>query len=219
MQIASHWQAFARYLAAARDIQKVARVLPAAQIQTAGETNRSRWDHARVRLLIPIGIIVGVAIIGIAVGVLSSAERANRISTESEEQAILRSLDDNAERALRHLESVATMPQAATKIAIAMMQPGSTGALGAGSKRSTTPTLSWSSVPAGKTNISARAARSKELSPIWRLSSLRRLIFCAAGSPGNRRALSWYRRAIFPSRPLPSPCFRIFWADPRWLPR
>jgi len=116
MQIASHWQAFARYLAVDRDIQKVARVLPAAQIQTAGETNRSRWDHARVRLLIPIGIIVGVAIIGIAVGVLSSAQRANRISAESEEQAILRSLDENAERALRHLESVATMPQATTKI-------------------------------------------------------------------------------------------------------
>ena len=67
-------------------------------------------------MLIPIGIIVGVAIIGIAVGVLSSAQRANRISAESEEQAILRSLDENAERALRHLESVATMPQAATKI-------------------------------------------------------------------------------------------------------
>src|SRR6516164_6862314 len=47
---------------------------------------------------------------------ICSAQRANRISTESEEQAILRSLDDNAERALRHLESVATMPQAATKI-------------------------------------------------------------------------------------------------------
>ena len=116
MQIASHWQAFARYLAVDRDIQKVARVLPAAQIQTAGETNRSRWDHVRVRLLIPIGIIVGVVIIGIAVGVLSSAQRANRISAESEEQAILRSLDENAERALRHLESVATMSQAATKI-------------------------------------------------------------------------------------------------------
>jgi diguanylate cyclase len=91
-------------------------VLPSAQIETAGETNRSRWDHARVRLLIPIGIMVVVAIIGIAVGVLSSAQRANRISTDNEEQAILRSLDENAERALRHLESVALMPQATTKI-------------------------------------------------------------------------------------------------------
>ncbi len=91
-------------------------MLPAAQIRTAGETNRSRWNHARIRLLIPIGIMVVVAIIGIAVGVLSSAQRANRISTENEEQAIVRSLEENAERALRHLESVATMPQATTKI-------------------------------------------------------------------------------------------------------
>jgi diguanylate cyclase len=98
------------------EISKGGSVLPSAQIQTAGETNRSRWDHARVRLLIPIGIMVVVAIIGIAVGVLSSAQRANRISTDNEEQAILRSLDENAERALRHLESVASMPQATTKI-------------------------------------------------------------------------------------------------------
>jgi len=91
-------------------------VLPSAQMQTAGETNRSRWDHARVRLLIPIGIMVVIAIVGIAIGVLSSAQRANRISTDNEEQAILRSLDENAERALRHLESVASMPQATTKI-------------------------------------------------------------------------------------------------------
>jgi diguanylate cyclase len=97
-------------------ISKGGSVLPSAQIETAGETNRSRWDHARVRLLIPIGVMVVVAIIGIAVGVLSSAQRANRISTDNEEQAILRSLDENAERALRHLESVALMPQATTKI-------------------------------------------------------------------------------------------------------
>jgi hypothetical protein len=49
-------------------------------------------------------------------GGLCSAQRANRISTDNEEQAILRSLDENAERALRHLESVALMPQATTKI-------------------------------------------------------------------------------------------------------
>ena len=91
-------------------------MLPSAQMQTAGETNRSRWDQARVRLLIPIGIIVVIAIICIAVGVLSSALRANRFSADSEKQSILRSIDENAERALRHLQSVASMPQAITKI-------------------------------------------------------------------------------------------------------
>jgi hypothetical protein len=49
-------------------------VLPAAQIRTAGETNRSRWEEARTSLLIPIGTIVVIAIICIAVGVLSSAQ-------------------------------------------------------------------------------------------------------------------------------------------------
>jgi hypothetical protein len=101
---------------ARNEISKGGSVLPSAQIETAGETNRTRWDHARVRLLIPIGIMVVVAIIGIAVGVLSSAQRANRLSSDNEEQAILRSLDENAERALRHLESAASMPQATTKI-------------------------------------------------------------------------------------------------------
>ncbi len=91
-------------------------MLPSAQIQTAGDTNRSRWEEARARLLIPIGTIVVIAIICIAVGVLSSAQRANRISADSEKQSILRSINENAERALRHLQSVASMPQAITKI-------------------------------------------------------------------------------------------------------
>ena len=63
-------------------------MLPAAQMQTAGETNRSRWDQARVRLLVPIGIIVAIAIVCIAVGVLSSARRAHEISAGGEEQSI-----------------------------------------------------------------------------------------------------------------------------------
>jgi diguanylate cyclase (GGDEF)-like protein len=91
-------------------------VWPSAQIPIAGETNRSRWDQARVRLLIPIGVIVAIAIVCIAVGVLSSAQRADRISADSEKEAVLRSIDENADRALRHLQSVASMPQAITNI-------------------------------------------------------------------------------------------------------
>ena len=91
-------------------------MLPAAQMQTAGGTNRSRWDQARVRLLVPIGIIVAIAIVCIAVGVLSSAQRADEISAGGEQQSIRRSIDENADRALRHLQSVASMPQAITNI-------------------------------------------------------------------------------------------------------
>ena len=91
-------------------------MLPSAQIQTVGETNGSRWDRARLRLLAPVGVIVFIAMICIAVGVLSSAQRADEISAGSEEHSILREVDENAERALRHLESVASMPQATAKI-------------------------------------------------------------------------------------------------------
>jgi diguanylate cyclase (GGDEF)-like protein len=91
-------------------------VLPSAQIRTVGETNGSRWDRARLRLLAPIGVIVFIAMICIAVGVLSSAQRADEVSAGGEEQSILREVDENAERALRHLESVASMPQATAKI-------------------------------------------------------------------------------------------------------
>ncbi len=89
---------------------------PSAQIQTAEETNGSRWDQARLRLLVPIGVIVLIAIICIAVGVLSSAQRADEISNDREEQSILHSIDENAARALRNLESVASMPEATAKI-------------------------------------------------------------------------------------------------------
>jgi diguanylate cyclase len=98
------------------EIPKGGNVWPAAQIPIAGETNRSRWDQARVRLLIPIGVIVAIAIVCIAAGVLSSAQRADRISADSEKESILRSIDENADRALRHLQSVASMPQAIANI-------------------------------------------------------------------------------------------------------
>jgi diguanylate cyclase len=91
-------------------------VLPSAPIQTVGETNGSRWGRARLRLLAPIGVIVFIAMICIAVGVLSSAHRTDEISAGSEEHSILREVDENAERALRHLESVASMPRATAKI-------------------------------------------------------------------------------------------------------
>jgi hypothetical protein len=200
------------------EISKGGSVLPSAQIQTAGETNRSRWDHARVRLLIPIGIMVVVAIIGIAVGVLSSAQRANRISTDNEEQAILRSLDENAERALRHLESVASMPQATTKIRDRYDAEWINRRVGEWLETFYNADIVAVFGIGGGPNISAPASRAKAPPPTWRPSSLQRLTFCAASMLGNRAALSWYLRTIYPSRPKPSLFFKIFWANPPLLP-
>jgi diguanylate cyclase len=91
-------------------------VLPSAQTQTAGETNQSRLDQARLSLLALIGVIVAMAIICIAVAVLSSARRANEVAANSQQLLIQRAVDDHAERALHHLESVALTPRAALRI-------------------------------------------------------------------------------------------------------
>jgi len=91
-------------------------VLPSAQIQTAGETNRSRWDRARLRLVILIGLIVALAIICIAVAVLSSAQRADEVSASSQQQLITKAINEHADRTLHHLESVATTPRAVLRI-------------------------------------------------------------------------------------------------------
>ncbi|HTE75934.1 MAG TPA: EAL domain-containing protein [Xanthobacteraceae bacterium] len=91
-------------------------VLPSAQTQTAGETNQSRFDQARLSLLALIGVIVAMAIICIAVAVLSSAQRANEVAANGQQLLIQRAINDHAERALHHLESIALTPRAALRI-------------------------------------------------------------------------------------------------------
>jgi hypothetical protein len=72
MQIASHWQAFARYLAAPEISKRRQGCCLRRKYRPPGkQTGRAGTTRASD---IPIGIIVGVAIIGIAVGVLSSAQ-------------------------------------------------------------------------------------------------------------------------------------------------
>jgi EAL domain-containing protein (putative c-di-GMP-specific phosphodiesterase class I)/GGDEF domain-containing protein len=91
-------------------------VLPSAQTQTAGETNRSRLDRARLGLLALIGVIVAMAMICIAVAVLSSAQHANEVAANSQQLLIRRAINDHAGRALHHLESIALTPRAALRI-------------------------------------------------------------------------------------------------------
>jgi len=91
-------------------------VLPSAQTQAAGETNRSRLDRARLGLLALIGVIVAMAIICIAVAVLSSAQRVNEVAANSQQLLIRQAINDHAERALHHLESIALTPRAALRI-------------------------------------------------------------------------------------------------------
>ena len=66
-------------------------MLPAAQSQIAGERKRSRWDKARLSLVVPIGGIVAVAIVCVVIAVLTSAKRADEVSLNREQQLLQRS--------------------------------------------------------------------------------------------------------------------------------
>jgi diguanylate cyclase (GGDEF)-like protein len=91
-------------------------VLPAAQSNLAGEQKRSRWDEARLSLLVPVGVIVAVAIICIVVAVLTSAQRADEVALSREQQLIQQAITEQGERVLREVESGAATARAAEMI-------------------------------------------------------------------------------------------------------
>jgi diguanylate cyclase (GGDEF)-like protein len=87
-------------------------VLPTAQSHIAGEPKRSRWDKARLSLLVPIGAIVAVAIVCVVVAVLTSARRADEVSLNREQLLLQSTIADKAVHVLRQLDSAAATPQA-----------------------------------------------------------------------------------------------------------
>ena len=91
-------------------------MVPSARSQIAGESKRSRWDRARLSMVAPIGVIVAVAIISVVVAVLTSAQRADEVSFNTERQLVRQAVADHGIRALHVLQSVAATPQAAVKI-------------------------------------------------------------------------------------------------------
>jgi len=64
----------------------------------------------------PIGAIVAVAIICVVVAVLTSAQRADEVSFNTERELIRQALIDHSERALRLVNSVVTTPDATLKL-------------------------------------------------------------------------------------------------------
>ncbi len=89
---------------------------PSAQERIAEEIKGSRWGHARVSLVVPIGVIVAVAIICVIVAVLSSAQRADEVSFNRQQQLIQRAFANQGARVLQQLNSVAGTPPAVTAI-------------------------------------------------------------------------------------------------------
>jgi len=91
-------------------------VLPAAQAQIAGGRKRSRWDKARLSLVLPIGAIVVVAIVCVVVAVLTSARRADEVSAGREQSLLQDAIVGKGTRLLRELESAAATERATSRI-------------------------------------------------------------------------------------------------------
>src|SRR5215469_12619238 len=91
-------------------------VVPSARSQIAGESKRSRWDRSRASLLLPIGVIVAVAIVCVIVAVLTSAQRADEVSFNNEQQLVRQAMLDHGLRALHLLQATAATSVATSKI-------------------------------------------------------------------------------------------------------
>jgi diguanylate cyclase len=83
-----------------------------AQPDNAGDSKRSRFDFAWLRLIIPIGTIVVVAVICLIIAILTSARRADEMALKREQQLIQQSIVERGARMLRQLESVAATERA-----------------------------------------------------------------------------------------------------------
>ncbi len=91
-------------------------MLPAAHTHIAGERKRSRWNKARLSLVLPIGAIVAVAIICVVIAVLTSAKRADEVSAAREESLLETAIAGKGLRLLRELDSAAATERATNSI-------------------------------------------------------------------------------------------------------
>ncbi len=107
------------------------------------------WNHVRLSVVVPIGVIVAVAIVCVVVAVLSSAQRADEVALDTERQLFTRALANHGERVLREIESVATSERADRKIRAQLRSPtGCSADVGRGcNPSSTTTSSSWPTPP------------------------------------------------------------------------
>ena len=71
------------------------------------------WNHARLSVVVPIGVIVAVAIVCVVVAVLGSAQRADEVALSTERQLFIRALVNRGSWSLRKLEAI-TAPRPST---------------------------------------------------------------------------------------------------------
>ncbi len=90
-----------------------------ARQRTDEHRDYTSWDRARLSVVVPIGVIVAVAIVCIVVAVLSSAQRADEVAVEREQQLLSHALDRFGGSVLREVQSVATSDAAIRKMRFA----------------------------------------------------------------------------------------------------
>jgi len=91
-------------------------VVTSARPKIAEERKRARWNPVRPSLVMPIGVIVAVAIVCVVVAVLTSAQRADEVSFNREQQLIRQAIADRGARIERELESAAGTERATAVI-------------------------------------------------------------------------------------------------------
>jgi diguanylate cyclase (GGDEF)-like protein len=93
-------------------------VVTSARPKIAEERKRSHWNPVRPTFVMPIGAIVAVAIVCVVVAVLTSAQRADEVSFNREQQLIQQAIADRGARVARELESVAATERATDAIRV-----------------------------------------------------------------------------------------------------
>ena len=91
-------------------------VIASAPPQIAEENKRPRFDLARLGLVVPIGMIVGGAIIGAVVTAMVSAKRTDEALLRHDQELIRQALAERATQELREIESLAATERAAESI-------------------------------------------------------------------------------------------------------
>jgi diguanylate cyclase (GGDEF)-like protein len=71
---------------------------------------------ARLRIVVPIGIVVAVAIACVVIAVLGSAQRADQVALEAERRLFTRALASHSQRVLREVETVVVSEAAYRRI-------------------------------------------------------------------------------------------------------
>jgi diguanylate cyclase (GGDEF)-like protein len=92
---------------ATKNTAKGGSVITSAQPEIAEESKRSLWDQARLRLIVPIGVIVAVGVVCLIVAMWMSARRADEVALNREQQLIGQAIAARGARVLREVESVA----------------------------------------------------------------------------------------------------------------